>query len=37
VVAKLREALSVCTQALQKFDMQKFDLDKLNSAEVAEV
>jgi hypothetical protein len=36
VVEKLRERLSVCSRAAQKFDMQRFDLRKLNDAEVKE-
>jgi DNA repair ATPase RecN len=34
VTAKLRERLSVITRVAQKFDMQRFDLRKLNEAEV---
>jgi hypothetical protein len=33
---KLRWRLSVSKQAAQKFEMQRFDLRKLNSAEVKE-
>jgi hypothetical protein len=36
VVAKLRERLSVSKRVAQKFDMQRFDLRKLNDAEVKE-
>jgi hypothetical protein len=36
VVAKLRERLSVSKRASQKFDMQRFDLKKLNDTEVME-
>jgi hypothetical protein len=34
VIAKLRERLSVSKRAALKFDMQRFDLRKLNNAEV---
>jgi hypothetical protein len=36
VAAKLRERLSVSKRVAQKFDMQRFDLRKLNDAEVKE-
>jgi hypothetical protein len=36
VAAKLRERLSVIERVAQKFDMQRFDLWKLNDAEVKE-
>jgi hypothetical protein len=36
VVAKLRERLSVCKQVVEKWDMQRFDLRKLNDAKVKE-
>jgi hypothetical protein len=36
VAAKLRERLSVMKQVAPKFDMQRFDLRKLNDAEVKE-
>jgi hypothetical protein len=36
VAAKLRERLSVIKRVAQKFDMQRFDLRKLNDAEVKE-
>jgi hypothetical protein len=36
VAAKLRERLSVSKQVAHKFDMQRFDLRKLNDAEVKE-
>jgi hypothetical protein len=36
VVAKLRERLSVSKRGAQKFDMQRFDLRKLNDAEFKE-
>jgi hypothetical protein len=36
MAAKLRESLSVSKQVAQKFDMQRFDLRKLNDAEVKE-
>jgi hypothetical protein len=36
VVAKLRERLSIRKRATQKFDMQRFDLKKINDAEVKE-
>jgi hypothetical protein len=36
VAAKLREKLSVSKRVAQKFDMQRFDLRKLNDAEVKE-
>jgi poly-beta-hydroxyalkanoate depolymerase len=36
VAAKLKEMLSVCKRAAQKFDMQRFDLRKLDDAEVKE-
>jgi hypothetical protein len=36
VAAKLRERLSVSKRLAQKFDMQRFDLRKLNDAEVRE-
>jgi hypothetical protein len=36
VAAKLRERLSVIKQVATKFDMQRFDLRKLNDAEVKE-
>jgi hypothetical protein len=36
VAAKLRERLSITKRAAQKFDMQRFDLRKLNDAEVKE-
>jgi hypothetical protein len=34
VAAKLRERLSVIKRVAEKFDMQRFDLRKLNDAEV---
>jgi hypothetical protein len=34
VAAELRERLSVSKRVIQKFDMQRFDLRKLNDAEV---
>jgi hypothetical protein len=34
VVAKLRERISVSKQARQKFDLERFDLKKLNDIEV---
>jgi len=34
VVAKVRESLAVCEQAAQKFDMERFNLRKLNKLEV---
>jgi hypothetical protein len=34
VAAKLRERLSVSKRVARKFDMQRFDLRKLNDAEV---
>jgi hypothetical protein len=34
VAAKLRERFSVSKRVAQKFDMQKFDLRKLNNAEL---
>jgi hypothetical protein len=36
VAGKLRERLSVIKRVAQKFDMQRFDLKKLNDAEVKE-
>jgi hypothetical protein len=36
VAEKLRERLSVSKRVAQKFDMQRFDLRKLNDAEVKE-
>jgi hypothetical protein len=36
VAAKLRERLSVIKRVAQKFDMQRFDLRKLNDADVKE-
>jgi hypothetical protein len=36
VTAKFRERLSVIKRVAQKFDMQRFDLRKLNDAEVRE-
>jgi hypothetical protein len=36
VAAKLRERLSVSKRVAQKFDMQRFDLRKINDAEVKE-
>jgi hypothetical protein len=36
VAAKLRERLLVSKRVAQKFDMQRFDLRKLNNAEVKE-
>jgi hypothetical protein len=36
VVAKLRDRLSVSKRAAQKFYMQRFDLKKLDDAEVKE-
>jgi hypothetical protein len=36
VDAKLRERLSVIKRVAQKFDMQRFDLRKLNDVEVKE-
>jgi hypothetical protein len=36
VAAKLRERLSVIKRVARKFDMQRFDLRKLNDAEVKE-
>jgi hypothetical protein len=36
VVTKLRERLSVSKRVALKFDMQSFDLRKLNDAEVKE-
>jgi hypothetical protein len=36
VVAKLRERLSVSKRVAQMFDMQRFDLGKLNTEEVKE-
>jgi len=35
-VAKLRERTSVSKQARQKFDLERFDLKKLNDVEVKE-
>jgi hypothetical protein len=37
VVATCREKLSVRKQAAQKFDMQRFDVKKLNNAEVKKI
>jgi len=34
VVAKVRERLAVSTQATQKFDVERFNLRKLNELEV---
>jgi hypothetical protein len=36
VVAKLRERISVTKQARQKFDLERFDLRKLDNTEVKE-
>jgi hypothetical protein len=36
VAAKLRERLSVIKRVAQKFDIQRFDLRKLNDTEVKE-
>jgi hypothetical protein len=36
MIAELRERLSVSKRATQKFDLQQFDLRKLNDAEVKE-
>jgi hypothetical protein len=36
VVAKLRERISVSKRARQKFDLERFDLKKLNDVEVKE-
>jgi hypothetical protein len=36
VAAKLRERLSVSKRVAKKFDMKRFDLRKLNDAEVKE-
>jgi hypothetical protein len=36
VAAELRERLSVIKRVARKFDMQRFDLRKLNDAEVKE-
>jgi hypothetical protein len=36
VAAKLRERLSVSKRVAEKLDMQRFDLTKLNDAEVKE-
>jgi hypothetical protein len=36
VVAKLRERISVCKRARQNFDVERFDLKKLNDVEVKE-
>jgi hypothetical protein len=36
VVSKLRERISVSKRVAQKFGMQRFDLRKLNEAEVKE-
>jgi hypothetical protein len=36
VAAELRERLSVIKRVAQRFDMQRFDLRKLNDAEVKE-
>jgi DNA repair ATPase RecN len=36
VAAKLRERLSVSKQIAQKSDMQRFDLKKLNDADIKE-
>jgi hypothetical protein len=35
-VAKLRERISVSKQARQKFDLERFDLEKLDDLEVGE-
>jgi hypothetical protein len=35
-VAKLRERISVSKRARQKFDLERFDLKKLDDAEVKE-
>jgi hypothetical protein len=35
-VAKLREKISVSKQARQRFDVEKFDLKKLDDVEVKE-
>jgi hypothetical protein len=35
-VAKLRERISVSKQARQKFDLERFDLKKLDDIEVKE-
>jgi hypothetical protein len=35
-VAKLRERISVSKRARQKFDIERFDLKKLNDVEVKE-
>jgi hypothetical protein len=35
-VAKLREGISVSKEARQKFDAERFDLQKLNDTEVKE-
>jgi hypothetical protein len=36
VVAKLREGISVSKRAWQKFDLERFDLRKLDDVEVKE-
>jgi hypothetical protein len=36
VMAKLRERISVTKQARQKFDLERFDLKRLNYVEVRE-
>jgi len=36
VVAKVRERLAVSKQAVQKFDVERFNLRKLNELEVRE-
>jgi hypothetical protein len=36
VVAKLRERIAVCKWARKKFDLERFDVNKLNDTEVKE-